>query len=772
MDGFGLCRAWKKDPVLKKIPFVFYTATYTDTRDEEFALSLGAERFIIKPHEPEKLVEIIQDVFKNHKGGKLLAPHEPLEEETKFYKEYNETLIRKLENKMLQLKLANQRLISLYQGSQGLAALKPKNELVLIALRTAVETIGFNQAIFFEYDEGKHNLRVLDAIGISDEKKVELKEKWIFDLGEERGLVGLVAQTLQPLIVSDTSLEPRWVVLDGTNRSALFVPVQFETRLWGVAAITSNETDNFNEEDARNIITLANNLAIALESAWLFKRTQSAELYFRTILESSADAIISIDPELKIKVWNFGAEQIFGFTREEIIGQPSSILIPPQEQQRAEKILSDVRKKGFVRNFQTQRLAKGGNSIDVEMTINHLGTELGYTSVLRDITERKHAQQRLNALNQASVAMGAALTHEAIFNAIAEELKQLDIHCMLFMLDKTQGKLFTEYMSFNSALLNTAEKLVGFKQKDFSFLVNAVDVYQEVVREKKTVFSDNSEQVVQQVLPKHAKKLSAKIIKILNVQTGIFVPIIVKNEVIGVFSIQSNDLKQEDIPATNAFAHELANAWEKTAMIANLKKTVEGTIHALAAVVETRDPYTAGHQKRVSELAAAIASEMHLTEQQVESISMAGIIHDLGKIQVPAEILSKPGQLSELEFNLIKTHPQVGYDLLKNIEFPWPIAKMILQHHEKMNGSGYPQGLKGDEIMLEARILTVADVVEAMSSHRPYRPALGIEKALKQIRKDKGILLDPDVVDACLKLFKQDISYLRDRKYNFLIKSQ
>jgi len=193
-----------------------------------------------------------------------------------------------------------------------------------------------------------------------------------------------------------------------------------------------------------------------------------------------------------------------------------------------------------------------------------------------------------------------------------------------------------------------------------------------------------------------------------------------------------------------------------------LQKTIKGAIHLVAATVETRDPYTAGHQTRVADLAAAIASEMGLANDQVEGVKMAGIIHDLGKIQVPAEILSKPGKLSELEFQIIQTHPQVGFNLLKNIEFPWPIAEMVLQHHEKMDGSGYPQGLKGDEIMLEARILAVADIVEAMSSYRPYRPALGIEKALKQIRKDKGTLLDPKVVDVCLKIFKEGYELLEN----------
>ena len=148
---------------------------------------------------------------------------------------------------------------------------------------------------------------------------------------------------------------------------------------------------------------------------------------------------------------------------------------------------------------------------------------------------------------------------------------------------------------------------------------------------------------------------------------------------------------------------------------------------------------------------------MGLAIDQVEGIKIAGVIHDLGKINVPAEILSKPGKISELEYEIIKTHPQVGFDLLKEIEFPWPIAEMVLQHHEKMNGSGYPQGLKGDEIMLEARVLAVADVVEAMASHRPYRPAHGIEKALDQIRQDKGNLLDPN-----LKIFKEGYKLLEN----------
>lgn len=186
-----------------------------------------------------------------------------------------------------------------------------------------------------------------------------------------------------------------------------------------------------------------------------------------------------------------------------------------------------------------------------------------------------------------------------------------------------------------------------------------------------------------------------------------------------------------------------------------LQKAMEGTIQAMSLFLELRDPYTAGHQKRVSQLAYAIAKEMNMDEEEREGVRLAGLIHDIGKIIVPAEILNRPGRMSEVEFNVIKAHPQASYDILQQIEFPWPIALTIFQHHERLNGSGYPLGISREDICLEAKILSVADVVEAMASHRPYRPALGIEKALKEISQYRGILYESSVVDACLKLFTE-----------------
>lgn len=186
-----------------------------------------------------------------------------------------------------------------------------------------------------------------------------------------------------------------------------------------------------------------------------------------------------------------------------------------------------------------------------------------------------------------------------------------------------------------------------------------------------------------------------------------------------------------------------------------LKNSLLDSIAAIASMVEMRDPYTAGHQRRVAQVAVAIAKLLQLPEERIEGIHLAGIVHDVGKIRVPAEILSRPGRISDTEFNLIKTHAQTGHDILKHIAFPWPIAEIVLQHHERLDGSGYPRGLKGDDILLEAKIIAVADVVESMMSHRPYRPALGIDKALDEISRKSGVFFDPRVVEACVKLFRE-----------------
>jgi len=235
--------------------------------------------------------------------------------------------------------------------------------------------------------------------------------------------------------------------------------------------------------------------------------------------------------------------------------------------------------------------------------------------------------------------------------------------------------------------------------------------------------------------------------------------VIEKNKEGGLIASSEEPIKKEEIYLTE-YSKRIIEKLEKKVLDLEksekqIKHLFEEVILTMGKITEIKDSYTAGHQQGVSKLAVAIAKELDLPQDKVEVIRIAALLHDLGKICIPTDTLNKLSRLNEIEYSLVKTHPQAGYDILKSIDFSYPVVKIILQHHERINGSGYPQGLKGDKILLEARIIGVADVVVAMSFHRPYRPAFGIDKILDEISQNKGILYDPEVVDACLKLFKE-----------------
>jgi len=238
------------------------------------------------------------------------------------------------------------------------------------------------------------------------------------------------------------------------------------------------------------------------------------------------------------------------------------------------------------------------------------------------------------------------------------------------------------------------------------------------------------------------------------IQAGIYGYIIKPLDMNEVLINVRNSLRRRELEIANRrYRRDLEQMVEERTSL--LRRAMEGIIRAISRAVELRDPYTSGHQQRVAMLSGAIAQEMGLPKDRIEGIRLAAMIHDLGKITVPAGILSKPTRLADYELAIIRTHSQVGYDILKEIEFPWPIAEIVYQHHEKMDGSGYPRGLSGKDILLDARILCVADVVEAMASHRPYRPAIGLDQALAEISDNAGALYDPEAVQACLSLFRR-----------------
>jgi PAS domain S-box-containing protein len=438
-----------------------------------------------------------------------------------------------------------------------------------------------------------------------------------------------------------------------------------------------------------------------------------SEEKYRNIFENAVEGIFQTTPEGRFISVNPALAKIVGFSSpEEMVATFTDIAkqhyVNPQDRVKYQKLLEEY---GTVQGFETQIYRKDGKKIWVSISARAVreknGNILYYEGTIEDITGRKMAVEEL---------------------LIKDYAIESSINPIVFA--DLEGNL--TYV--NSSFLN----LWGYKDD------------KEVLGKSVIEFSSNKEEVLQILkIVKEVGEWSGELIarkkdgSTLDIQLSIA---IVKDKNGRPACIMVSLI---DITERKRTEKKLQNTME------SLRRAMGATIQAIAFTVETRDPYTAGHQKRVSNLARAIAKEMDLSDATIDGIRMVGAIHDIGKISVPAEILSKPGKLSETEFSLIKTHSQIGYDILKDIEFPWPIAHIILQHHERLDGSGYPRGLKGEDIPLEARILAVADVVEAMASHRPYRPTLGLDTALEEISQNKGLLYDKDVAEVCWKLFRE-----------------
>jgi PAS domain S-box-containing protein len=504
---------------------------------------------------------------------------------------------------------------------------------------------------------------------------------------------------------------------------------------------------------------------------------RESEEHVRKIAESAQDAIIMMDSEQRISFWNTAAERIFGFSAAEAIGMELHTLIVPAP--------AYARFKQGFQNFQSSgtgpivgkmleltALRKGGEEFPVELsvaaTLYH--NRWHAIGIVRDIRERKKAEAEIIHSNRALAAISAVNRHlvyasdedtllHSICTAIVEQRGYRMASVAYAQQDQQMNIKVMAYAGHNdgfleSAQLSWAENEYGMGPSGRAIRSGATQLCRDIANDP--LYQPWRNAALQ-------RGYAASIALPLTDGNGkVFGILAVYAEEVNAFNLAEIDMLEE-MAGDLAFGvrtlhtrHERDLALEQSRRyLTQLQISLEDTIQAIAGMVELRDPYTAGHQARVADLATAIARQMNLADEQVLAIHLAAIVHDLGKIKIPAEILSKPGHLSDIEYLLIKTHPQAGYDILKDISFPWPIAQTVLQHHERLDGSGYPQGLQGDAIMLEARVVSVADVVEAMSSHRPYRPGLGIQSALDEIARQRGIGFDPAVVDACLALFKE-----------------
>ena len=576
------------------------------------------------------------------------------------------------------------------------------------------------------------------------------------------------------------------------------------------------------------------------------RRLIEDKLQLAAIVEFSKDAIIGKSLDGIITSWNQGAEEIYGYTKSEIIGKSISVLVPPDMPNELTDILSKIKLGEAIESYETVRQRKDGQYIYVFLTVSAVydaeGRILGASTIARDITERK----RMETLLKESETQYRLLFENANDGIV--------------LIEKNEGKIANINPSVEKMLGYSARESIGNKLQDVGLIIDNGDFqitmkalnkkgllrYNDIpvkTKSGKQIYTDtylvdkakfaqcNIRDITEKKLAEEELKESERKYRLLaeNVNDVIFVldmnlnytyispsvkilrgyeqeeafkrtpadtltpssmdlflstlAEIMEMEKSGHREINLSrtlqlEMKRKDgttvwtevkasfirdenqrlvgIMGVTRDITERRQAEEKLHQtLDRLTKAVGATIQVLVSAVESRDPYTAGHQLRVADLALTIATEMGLPQDKIEGIRMAGSIHDIGKLSIPAEILSKPTKLTAIEFALIKEHPRSGYEMLKDVESPWPLAQIVYQHHERMDGSGYPRNLKGDEIIMEARIMAVADVVEAMASHRPYRPGLGIDAALAEIEKNKGTHYDNTVADACLKLFRE-----------------
>ena len=449
----------------------------------------------------------------------------------------------------------------------------------------------------------------------------------------------------------------------------------------------------------------------------LIEALSQSEAKYRSIFENAVEGIFQSTPDSDLIAVNPAMARIFGYSSpDEMVADVTNIghqlYVNSRDRHRFQQLLE---KDEVVEGFESQFYRKDGSalwgSLNVRTVKDSAGNVLFYEGTLEDITARKTAEEDLKKSEE---------KYRNIFENALEGIFQIT----------PEGR----YLSVNPALA----RIHGFNSPD-EMIHSVTDIAHQL-------YVDPSRRAELKRLTE--EKGFVKDFEIMMRRKDLSLQWVSVNSH-AVRDNNGNILYYEgtlqDITSRKLAEEELSQ----------LKKTLEGVINAISSTVEMREPCSKDHQKRVSKLAGAIANEMGFTQDAIKNLVIAGLIHDIGKISIPAEILNKPAQFSEMEFSLVKTHALAGYNIVKTSGLSYPVSEVVLQHHERLNGSGYPTGLKGVEILLESRILAVADVVEAIVSNRPYRLALGINAGLTEIKKNKGILYDTDVVNVCLKLFQE-----------------
>ncbi len=561
------------------------------------------------------------------------------------------------------------------------------------------------------------------------------KEIMATPLDINSSFTGKVVKSKISMMFNDAGLNKNGFQIPGTSEEAeeriIAAPFLFNNEVLG--AICLNRIGPFFTKNDLNLLdTFANYVTTTVKNAQnyhnfqheVFERTsaekakEESEKQFMDLRSNVPVGLFRATPEGKFLSANPAMVSMFGFDSEQEFLSISSTELFVNIKAR-DNLISILKKENSIRDFEVNLYKKNGDKLWCLLNVNTVRDNSGKW-IYQDGIVTDISREKLTAKNLAKTQFRLATILDNVPNIILYE---------------TGGS--KEFVSTN------VYEMLGYPAEDF---INDKDKFSTLIH------PDDKEYINQKYLDWEKSGKQGILTSWFRIRKADDSYIWIEDRMLEITG--KDNIKYH--AGVNIDITNLKNAEEQLKeSYSTLQRILEETVEGLVQAVEMRDPYTAGHQRRVSDLASAIALEMGFPEEEINGIKLAALVHDIGKINIPAEILSKPGKLSVTEFNLIKMHPQTGYDILKSIEFPWPIATIVLQHQERYDGSSYPNGLKGEEILIKARIIAVADVIEAMSSHRPYRPSLGIDFALEEIEKNRDILYDPEVSDICLNLFRE-----------------
>jgi len=556
----------------------------------------------------------------------------------------------------------------------------------------------------------KMNQALRDLLNVTDEELVGKYNIFQDNIVEEQGYMPLVRDVFEKGEIAKFTIK-----YDSSQLKSL----QLQKKAYAILEITVSPVMGADRKITNAIFQHVD----ITERTQAEEALKASEAQYRLLSEHTTDTVWMMDMDLKVIYHSPSVEKLRGFTAQEIMDMPLEKHVTPESL----KLVSEIVLKEIPRvqsdpgynpvlTLDLEYTCKDGSTVWTENKFsvirdNNTGKPVAVLGEARDIRERRQA-------------MAALRVSEEMYRSLFENMLNGFAYCVMIF-EQGQPRDFI-YLAVNNAF----EKQTGLKDVTGKRVSEAIPGIYEADPQLFEIYGRVALTGIPEQFETYVSSMQMWFsVSVYSPRTGYFV---------AVFDVITERKEAEE---------KLLQSY------ASLKKTLDDSINTMVKIVELRDPYTAGHQQKVADLAILIAREMRLEESRIDQLRTAAVIHDIGKMYIPSDILSKPGVLSDVERSLIKTHPRYGYDIVKSMDFPCIVAQAVLQHHERLDGSGYPDGIKGEDTLLEAKILVVADVIEAMAAHRPYRSALGIDKAIEEITKNMGRLYDPDVVDACLKLF-------------------